>query len=127
VAGTLEPIQGWHSDDYGEKRPAPTLVTTERLATPAVRAHVLAPLARVTHAAFAVESRRVDDGLVLTIKNAGVKDLLLCAPGRPWRFEEHGIDLAGELLHARVAPDGTLRRFIAVDATTFRWKGEPRL
>jgi hypothetical protein len=127
VEGALAPIQGWHSDDYGDKRPAPTLVTTERLVLPTVRAHVLAPLARATHPAFTVESQRVDEGLVITIKNADVTDLVLCAPGRPWRFEEHGVEFAGELLHARITPDGTLRRFVAVDATTFRWNGEDRL
>jgi uncharacterized heparinase superfamily protein len=127
VSGSLEPIQGWHSDDYGHKRPAPTLVTHERLTLPAVRAHLLVPGARAALATFGVASRFVDDGLVITVTTAAGRDVVLCAPGRPWRVEERDLEFAGALLHARLAPDGALRHFVTVDATTFRWNGEPRL
>jgi hypothetical protein len=127
VAGATDPIQGWHSDDYGDKRPAPTMVTAERLTAPAVRAHVLAPLARAARASLAVEARRTDDGLALTVRGAGFTDLVFAAPGGPRRFEDGGAEFVGELLHARVGASGELRHLLAVQARRFRWNGSEHL
>ena len=127
VAGATDPIQGWHSDDYGEKRPAPTLVTTETLPAPAVRVHVLAPSARAAERDFSVETDRVgDDGLVLRINGAGFADLVFCAPS-PRRFEVGGVEFTGELLHARASAAGALQRSLVLRATELRDHGVSRL
>jgi len=123
VTGSEDPIQGWHSDDYAEKRPAPTLVTTERLRLPAVRVHLLAPEPRASPS-VELTSRRVGDGLAVGITTGAGTDLLLCAPGGPRRFEVDSIDFTGELLHARMGRDGELRAFLAVHARRLAWHGE---
>ena len=64
---------------------------------------------------------------VVTVRTAFGSDLILCGPRGTWRYAADHVEFAGELLHARVARDGTLQRFIAVDATAFRWQGEARL
>ncbi|HYE93807.1 MAG TPA: alginate lyase family protein, partial [Terriglobales bacterium] len=119
-------LQGWHSDDYGVKEPAATLSTREIVRLPAVRVHVLAPTPRAA-APLAVESRRLGDGLAVTIRHRGLTDLIFCSPGGPRRFTVDGGEFTGELLHARLEAHGAVRRYCAVTARTFRWQGELRL
>ena len=127
VAGATDPVQGWHSEDYGEKRPAPTLITTEPVTTPAVRAHILAPHHGQAPGALAVESHRVDDGLVIVMRGPRFRDLVFCAPGARRRFQHAGLAFVGELLHARFTERGELRRSLAVGATSLRCQGTVRL
>jgi hypothetical protein len=122
VSGEIEPIQGWHSDNYGDKRPAPVVVRREHLRLPAVRVHILAPVARASRA-FTVTSRRLGDGLAITVESGAASDLVLCAPGAPCHFEVGGADFVGELLHARADADGALRRCLAVQARRLWWNG----
>ena len=123
VSGSEDPIQGWHSDDYGDRRAAPTLVTAERVRLPAVRVHLIAAVPRATRA-IEVTSRQVGDGLALGVTSAAGTDLVLCAPGGPRRFEVEGVDFTGELLHARTGVGGELRAFLAVNARRLGWNGE---
>jgi hypothetical protein len=123
VTGATDPIQGWHSDDYGAKRPAPTLVTRETLRLPAVRVHLLAPVARAARP-LRVETRTLGDGLALTVHAGRATDLVLCSPGGPRRFETDGVDFVGELLHARTGGDGELEGFLAVQARSVSWHDE---
>jgi hypothetical protein len=120
ITGATDPIQGWHSDDYGEKRPAPVLVTRERLRLPAVRVHVLVPVARAARA-LTVTSRPLGEGLAITVHAGAARDLVLCTPGGPRRFETERLEFVGELLHARVDAAGALRSFLAVQARRLSW------
>jgi hypothetical protein len=97
------------------------------MTAPAVRAHVLLPLARAARAAVTVESHRVDDGLVLEVDGPGFTDLVFCAPGEPRRFAKGAAEFIGELLHARLGARGQLRQFLAVQATGLRWDGAVHL
>jgi hypothetical protein len=124
MTGATEPLQGWHSDDYGDRRPAPTVITTAVVQLPAVWAHVLAPCARAPHASPVVESRRVDAGLSITVRTADTTDLVLCSADEPRLLAEHGVAFVGELLHARLDNAGTLRRFLAVQARSVAWRGD---
>jgi hypothetical protein len=124
VMGSLDPIQGWHSDDYGDRRPAPTLVTTDMLQLPAVRMHVLAPCARVHDARPVVESERRDDGLAVTIRLGGTTDLVLCSTVGAGVVGAHGAVFSGELVHARLTDTGELGRTLAVRTRHLAWKGE---
>jgi hypothetical protein len=124
ITGALEPIQGWHSDDYGTKRPAPTLITRETARLPAVRVHVLAPIARAIRA-VELSARPIGDGLAVTIGTGRANDLVLCSPGGPRSFEVDGVAFVGEMLHARADADGQLHSFMAVRARSLTWQGEP--
>lgn len=123
--GELDPLEGWHSDDYGERRPAPTLVITDVLRPPAVRVHVLAPCMRTPHTRPVVETERLAHALALTVGRSGTSDLLLCASAEQHPVTAHGAVFEGELLHARLDGAGGLRRFVAVQARTLIWNGEP--
>jgi Heparinase II/III-like protein/Heparinase II/III N-terminus len=124
VTGATDPIQGWQSDDYGDKRPAPTLCTTESLQTPAVRVHVLAPCARSARGELHVESERVGDGLAVIVRTERSTDLVLCSPTAEQPLAARGVELVGELLHARMDPAGALQKFLAVQARSVRWHGD---
>jgi heparinase II/III-like protein len=119
AAGTR---QGWHSDDYGERRPAPTLTTTDMLVTPAVRAHVLAPCARTLDVRPVVHTQQLDHGLAITVHRGDSTDLVLCSTAGPRRLAAAGATFVGELLHARVV-GGDVRRFLAVQARSLDWNG----
>jgi hypothetical protein len=56
--GELQPIQGWTSLDYGQKRPAPVLVLSETTRLPILRACVLVPSANCSglQASIALDS-----------------------------------------------------------------------
>jgi hypothetical protein len=123
VTGATDPIQGWHSDDYGARRAAPTLVTRETLRLPAVRVHLLAPLARAARP-LRVETRTLDDGLALTVHAGPTTDLVVCSAGGPRRFEIGAAEFVGELLHARMGADGELEDFLAVRARSVSWHDE---
>jgi hypothetical protein len=124
VMGSMDPIQGWHSDDYGDRRPAPTLVTTDMLRMPAIRVHVLAPCARAQAARPVVESERLDAGLALTVRMGGTTDLVLCSAGGARVLTAHGAVFSGELLHARLSDAGDLGRVLAVQMRRLAWKDE---
>jgi hypothetical protein len=124
VMGSMDPIQGWHSDNYGDRRPAPTVVTTDILHMPAVRVHVLAPCARARDARPLVESERRDDGLAVTIRLGGTMDLVLCSTDGAGRVSAHGAVFSGELVHARLTDSGELGRTLAVQTRHLAWKGE---
>ena len=113
---------GWHSDDYGERRPAPTLATTDMLTVPAVRAHVLAPCTRTSHARPAVHSQRLDHGLAITVQSGSTTDLVLCSVMGPRLLAAAGATFVGELLHARLVGDD-VRGFLAVKARRLDWNG----
>ena len=122
--GEIDPIEGWHSDDYGDRRPAPTLLTTDQISLPAVRAYVLAPCRRAAHADWTVESQQVADGLALTVRNDGMTDVVLCSVTGTTEIRNAGLVFVGELLHARIDKSGGLRRFLAVQARSLGWNGE---
>jgi hypothetical protein len=122
--GEIDPIEGWHSDDYGDRRPAPTLLTTDQISVPAVRAYVLVPCCRAAHAEWTVERQQVADGLALTVRNDGMTDVVLCSLSRTTEMRNAGLVFTGELLHARLDKTGELRRFLAVQARSLGWNGE---
>jgi hypothetical protein len=124
ATGESDPLEGWHSDDYGHRRPAPTVITTEVLRAPAVRVHVLAPCARAPQAQPIVESQRLANGLAVSVHLDGSTDLLLCGPGERNSLSGHGAVFEGELLHARIDSARGLRKFCAVQARTLTWDGE---
>jgi hypothetical protein len=127
LCGVLDPLQGWHSDDYGDRRPAPTVSTRERLRAPAVRAHLLAPCARAARARVRVESAGLPGGLAVTVHTAAGTDLVLCAAGGVRELTTPDVDFAGELLHARLDADGRPRRLLAVRPRRLRWHGQALL
>lgn len=122
--GEMDPIEGWHSDDYGDRRPAPTLLTTDQLSVPAVRAFVLVPCGRAAHADWLVECQRLAGGLALTVRNDGMTDVVLCGLTGTTEIRNAGLVFIGELLHARIDKTGELRRFLAVQARSLGWNGE---
>jgi uncharacterized heparinase superfamily protein len=124
VRGSGDPIQGWHSDDYGERRAAPVMIVRERMELPAVRVHLLAPAPRQAEAP-AVITRRLEQGLAVSIDHGDGRDLLLCAPGGPRHFALDAADFVGELLHARVARDGALQAALGLQARRLDWNGVP--
>jgi hypothetical protein len=124
VMGGIDPIQGWHSDDYGERRPAPTVVTTEALRLPAVRAHVLAPCVHVHEVRPVVQCQRLEAGLALTVQTGDTVDVFLCAAS-PGVLAAHGLSFEGELLLARLGPGAELTRALAVQARRIAWRDEP--
>ncbi|HEY7517069.1 MAG TPA: alginate lyase family protein [Methylomirabilota bacterium] len=124
AVGEMEPLEGWHSDDYGQRRPAATLLITDGLRPPAVRVHVLAPCMRAPHARPVVQSQRLADGMALTVRAGETTDLLLCGPGARQALSAHGATFVGELLHARLDAAGGLRQFLAVQARSLIWNGE---
>jgi len=119
---TTDALQGWHSDDYGERRPAPTLATTDMLSTPAVRAHVLASCPRASHARPVVHSQRLDHGLAITVQRGTTTDLVFCSTVGPRPLAAAGATFVGELLHARLE-GGDVRRVLAVQAQSLEWNG----
>jgi hypothetical protein len=127
LTGTLDPIQGWHSDDYGDRRPAPTVSMHETLQLPAVRVHVLAPCARPARAHLRIECATLPGGLALAVRREAGTDVVLCAAGGVRALAAHGVDFAGELLHARLGGDGRLRRLLAVQPRRLRWHDEALL
>jgi hypothetical protein len=124
VRGATDPIQGWHSDDYGQRRPAPVVVRRERIELPAVRAHLLAPMPRDARV-LTTTVRPLAEGLALTIEHADGRDLLLCAPGGPRHFAVEAAEFVGELLHARTARDGALGAALGLQARRLEWNGVP--
>ncbi len=124
VMGATDPIQGWHSDDYGDRRPAPTLVTTDAVRMPAVRVHVLAPCARAGDRRPVVTAERQDDGLAITVRIGGTTDLLLCSASGAGALTTHGLGFTGELLHARLGAAGELGRALAVGARRVTWRDD---
>jgi hypothetical protein len=124
VMGSMDPIQGWHSDNYGDRRPAPTVVTTDMLHLPAIRVHLLAPCARARETWPVVESEQRDDGLAISIRLGGTTDLVLCSTGGAGVVSAHGAVFSGELLHARLTDSGDLGRTLGVQTRHLAWKGE---
>jgi hypothetical protein len=122
VRGATHPVQGWHSEDYGARRPAPVMVMRERIRLPAVRVHLLAPTTRDVRD-LATTTRHLDEGLALTIAHGDGHDMLLCSPGGPRHFAVDAADFVGELLHARVADDGALRSALGLQARRLEWNG----
>jgi hypothetical protein len=119
---TTDTPQGWHSDDYGARRPAPTLATTDMLRAPAVRAHVLAFCPRASHARPVVHSQRLDHGLAITVQRGTTTDLVLCSAVGPRLIAAAGASFVGELLHLR-HEGGDVRRVLAVQAQSLEWNG----
>ena len=124
VCGATDPIQGWHSDDYGDRRPAPVFVMRQRIQLPAVRVHLLAPMPREARL-FATTVHDLEEGLALTIEHTDGRDLLLCAPGGPRHFAVDAADFVGELLHARTTRDGALNVALGLQARRLDWNGVP--
>jgi len=124
ATGEMDPPEGWHSDDYGDRRPASTVVTTDVLTMPSVRAHVLAPCLRAAETRPIVESQRLVDGLVMTVRTAGTTDVVLCSAAGRRSISALGVVFVGELLHARIDGVGELTRFLAVQARTVAWNGD---
>ena len=122
VMGALDPIQGWHSDDYGHRCPAPTLVTSDMVHTPAVRVHVLAPCAR--DARPVVESEVLEGGIAVTVRSGGTRDVLLCSAAEGAVLTAHGAVFSGELLHARLTDVAELGRTLAVRTRRLAWNDE---
>ena len=127
VMGAMDPIQGWHSDNYGARQPAPTVVTTDALRMPAIRVHVLAPCARAGERRPVVTTERLDDGLAVTVRLGDTTDVLLCSPSGAGVLSAHGLAFTGELLHARLGGDGELDRALAVQARRVAWRDEDRV
>lgn len=124
VMGAMDPIQGWHSDNYGERRPAPTVVTTDALRLPAVRVHVLALCARAGETRPVVTAERLDDGVAVSVRLGDTTDLLLCSASGTGVLSAHGLGFTGELLHARLGGGGELGRVLAVQARRLTWRDE---
>lgn len=127
VMGAMDPIQGWHSDNYGARQPAPTVVTTDALRMPAIRVHVLAPCARAGEGRPVVTTERLDDGLAVTVRLGDTTDVLLCSPSGAGVLSAHGLAFTGELLHARLGRDGELDRALALQARRVAWRDEERV
>ena len=54
----------------------------------------------------------------------GTTDLVLCSPAADRPLAARGVELVGELLHARIDTTGELQKFLAVQARSVRWHGE---
>jgi hypothetical protein len=124
MCGQRSPLQGWHSEDYGDCRPAPTVSTTDRLRMPAVRAHVLAPATRAAETHPIVDAELLTEGLTITVRKGDTTDVVLCSPDEPRLLVAAGVAFLGELLHARFDSAGRLRRFLAVRARSVAWNGD---
>src|SRR5688572_27459331 len=125
--GAMDPIQGWHSDNYGARQPAPTVVTTDALHMPAIRVHLLAPCARAGEGRPVVTTERQGDGLAVTVRLGDTTDVLLCSASGVGALNTHGVAFTGELLHARISPDGELDGALAVQARRVAWRDEERV
>lgn len=120
--GATSTGHGWHSDDYGERRPAPTLATTDMLTLPAVRAHVLAPCARGPQPRPIVHGQQLEQGLAITVHRGSTTDLVLCSAVGSRLLAAAGATFMGELLHARLVGDD-VHSFLAVRARRLDWNG----
>jgi hypothetical protein len=74
-----------------------------------------------------IGDRPIMEIVIDQLSSAGFTDIVLCAAGGARRFDVEGVAFTGEVLHARASRDGTLRRWLAVGATSFAWHGTTRL
>jgi hypothetical protein len=120
VCGETDPIQGWSSRRYGERRPSPMLRTTLRGFTPAAMLSFLIPgdeprrsrrfEAGSTNAiAAAVREGKYDDVAVMSMDDRELR-LMDCL-------------MKGEFFWMRTE-DGTLKQLLAVNVRKFSYAGE---
>lgn len=123
VAGEKDPIQGWYSDDYGRKEPAPVLIFSERCGVPTTRGFMLFPFIAGELPDLVVESQQSAEGLAATFHQGARTDLLYYALRRPGTFCDIGVEFVGDLLHLRLTEEGLPSHFLICGARYLQWQG----
>lgn len=123
--GGAEPVQGWASGRYGDRKPAPVLHASMRGPVPASAITVLAPFDATGAGGYPPEPARLDaiDELALgcAIEQDGCTDFVLI-PSSGEALEFMDIRMAGEFFWIRLQK-GALVRAVAIQASHFSHRG----
>ena len=106
--GSIDPIQGWISYDYGVKLPAPVLRYTKKTNTPARFTTILHPCKGV-RSDINVKWLARD---VLEIQRDDCRDLVILSDGNETKYDKFEFD--GQVLFARLNQDGRLKSCFSV-------------
>ncbi len=121
--GEVDPIQGWYSDDYGRKEPAPVAIFSERCRMPTVRGFIILPFLVDKRPELDVVSERLDDGCAVIVNRGASRERICYTSGesRTWARDE--VEFVGNLLHLRQVGEDA-RAFIACGVRRLAWRGK---
>jgi hypothetical protein len=120
MCGQTDPIQGWSSHRYGERRPSPVLRTTLHPSTPAAVMSFLVPGDKT------IRSRRFETGsrhaIAAAIRDGDFDDIAVMSPdGDEVRMMD--CVMRGEFFWMRTE-NGALKQLVAVNVRLFSYAGE---
>lgn len=125
ACGETDPVQGWASERYGDRKPAPVLHAKMRARMPASAITVLAPFDATGAGGYPPEPVRLEalDGLALgcAIEQDGCTDFVLI-PSSGETVEFMDMRVKGEFFWIRVRK-GALVRAVAIQASHFSHRG----
>jgi heparinase II/III-like protein len=120
ICGQTNPIQGWCSNRYGERRPSPVLRATVQEVVPVSMMSFLIPGPRSSR------SRRFDMGdrtaIAGAIRDGNYDDIAVMSTGRS-ELQIIDCSMKGEFFWMRTE-NGALKQLFAVNATAFSYAGE---